>query len=146
MHNILICNEWRRIWVHRTSKIEIQRGGPNNSDILQKCFLWEIRSPIFNLCKFKYPERSTPKPPKMHSNLMIHEEFGSTKLFKLKYKRGNQIIKTLCKIASPPEIRSPIFDSQKFQDCGKVTPQSCRIHWNIMNDEVFWSQKLLKLK
>ena len=24
--------EWRRIWVHKTFNIEIQKGGPNNSD------------------------------------------------------------------------------------------------------------------
>ena len=49
MQNALKSNEWRWIWVYKTFKIEIQKGGPNNSDILQNWFPPEIRSPLFNL-------------------------------------------------------------------------------------------------
>ena len=49
MQNGLKCNERQRIWVDRTFKIEIQKGGPNNSDILQNWFPQEIRSPLFDL-------------------------------------------------------------------------------------------------
>ena len=35
MHSGLKSNEWQRIWVRKTFKIEIQKGGPNNSDFLQ---------------------------------------------------------------------------------------------------------------
>ena len=49
MQNPLKSNEWRRIWVYKTFKIEIQKGGPNNSDFLQNWFPPEIRSSLFNL-------------------------------------------------------------------------------------------------
>ena len=49
MQKLLNSNERRSILVNRTFKIEIQKGGPNNSDILQHWFPPEIRSPIFNL-------------------------------------------------------------------------------------------------
>ena len=49
MQNALKSNEQQSIWVHKTFKIEIQKGGPNNSDILQNWFPPEIRSPLLNL-------------------------------------------------------------------------------------------------
>ena len=84
MRNTLKYNEWWRIWVWKTFKIEIQEGGPNNSDILQNWFLPEIRSPLFNWYKFENPERSTPESYKMDWNLLNDLELGSEKLFKLK--------------------------------------------------------------
>ena len=36
------------------------KGGPNKSDFLQNWFSQQIRSPLFNLKKFKKPEKSTP--------------------------------------------------------------------------------------
>ena len=33
------------------------------------------------------------------------------------------------------EIRSPLFNYWKFQDYDKGTPESCRMHCNLMNDE-----------
>ena len=56
MHNALKSNEWRTIWARKTFKIEMQKGGPNNSDFLQNWFPPEIRSPpppLFNLYNFK---------------------------------------------------------------------------------------------
>ena len=79
-------------------------------------------------------------------NLMNDEEFGSKKILNFKYKRGDQIIHTFCKIGSPGEIRSPLFNLWKFQDSEKSIPESCRMHWNLMNDDEFGSTKLLKLK
>ena len=38
MKNGLISNEWGVIWVDKTFKTEIQKGEPNNSDILQNWF------------------------------------------------------------------------------------------------------------
>ena len=52
MQNALKPNEWQKIWVHKIFKIEIQEGGPNNSDFLQNWFPPEIRSLLFNLSKF----------------------------------------------------------------------------------------------
>ena len=74
MENTLKYNECRRIWLYKTFKIEIQKGRPNNSDILQNWFPPEIRSPLFNLYKFENPETSTPGSYKMHWNLMNDEE------------------------------------------------------------------------
>ena len=37
----------------------------------------------------------------MHWNLMNDEEVGFRKLLKLKYRRGDQIIQTLCKLIPP---------------------------------------------
>ena len=38
---------------------------------------------------------------------MNDEEFGSKKLLKLKYRRGDQIIQTFCKIGSPQKLGPP---------------------------------------
>ena len=38
MQNALNSNESRWIWLHKNFKIQIQKGGPNNSDILQNWF------------------------------------------------------------------------------------------------------------
>ena len=46
----------------------------------------------------------------------------------------------------PAEIRSPLFNLQKFQDSKKSTTDSCRNDWNLMNDEVFATRKLSRLK
>ena len=107
MQNALKSNEWQKIWVHKTFKIEIQMGGPNNSDFLQNWFPPEIRSPIFNLWKFQKSVKSTPESCRMHWNLMNDKEFGSRKLFKLKYRRGDQIIQTFSKIGSPQKLGPP---------------------------------------
>ena len=44
------------------------------------------------------------------------------------------------------ENRSPLFNLWKFQDSEKNTSESCRMHWNPINDDEFGSRKLLKLK
>ena len=49
MQNALNSNESRWIWLHKNFKIQIQKGGLNNSDILQNWFSKQIRSPLFNL-------------------------------------------------------------------------------------------------
>ena len=103
-------------------------------------------SPLFNFYKFQDSSKCTPESCRIHWNAMKDEEFGSRKLLKFKYRRGNQIIPTFCKIGSFPEIMSPLFNLYKFRDSSKSTPESCRIHWNAMNDEEFGSRKLLKLK
>ena len=87
----------------------MQKGGPNNSDILSNWFPPEIRSPLFNLYKFENPERSTPESYKMHWNLINDQEFGSTKLLKLKYRMRDQKIQTLCKIGSHQKLGLPLL-------------------------------------
>ena len=46
----------------------------------------------------------------------------------------------------PPEIRYPLFNLYKFENPERSTPESYKMHWNLMNDEEFGSKKLLKLK
>ena len=100
MQNAFIYNEWRSNLVNKTFKTELQKGGPNNSDILQNWFPTEIKSPSFNLQKFQGSEKSTNESYKMHWNLMNDEKFGSRKLLNLKYRRGDQIIQTFWKTLS----------------------------------------------
>ena len=107
MQNALKSNECQKIWVHKTFKIEIQKGGPNNSDFLQNWFPPEIRSPLFNLQKIQDYEKITPELCRMHWNVMNDEEILYLKLLKLKYRMGNQIIQTFCKIGSPLRPPSP---------------------------------------
>ena len=64
----------------------------------------KLDSPYFNLYKFLNPERSTPGSYKMHWNLINGKEFESKKLLKLKYRMGDQIIQTFCKIGSPQKL------------------------------------------
>ena len=120
MQNALKSNEWRRNWVHRTPKIEIEKGGPNNLDILWNWFPREIRSPLFNLDKFQNPERCTPESYEMHWNLINDEEFRSKKLLKLENRRRNQIIQTFCKIVSPQKLGPPSLIFRNFKILRKI--------------------------
>ena len=45
MQNFLKSNEWRKVWVHKTFKIEAKRAEPNNSDNLQNLLPPEFRYP-----------------------------------------------------------------------------------------------------
>ena len=78
------------MWVRKTFKSEIQKGGKNNTDFLQNWFPPD-RSPLFNLKKFQETLKSTAELWKMHWNLMNDEEFASVELLKLKYRREDQI-------------------------------------------------------
>ena len=105
----------------------------------------------------------------MHWNLMNEYEFGCMKLVKLKYRRGNQIIRTFCKIGSPQKLGPTSLICRNFNTQRKVllnhaetfkneiqnwvpnnsdflNSESCRKHWNLANDYEFGSIKLLKLK
>ena len=120
MQNALKSNEWRKIWVRKTFKIKIQKGGRNNSDFLQNWFSPEIRSSLFNLKKFQDSEKSTIESSSMHWNLVNDEEFGPTKLLKFKYRRGDQIIPTFRKIGSPQELRPRSLIWRNFKTLKKV--------------------------
>ena len=76
---------------------------------------------------------------------MDDEKFGSIKLLKFKYKRGDQIIQIFCKIGFPQKLGLPLLFN-KFQNSEESTCESCRMHWNLMNDEKYGSRKLSKLK
>ena len=107
MQKWLESNGWRSIWVHRSVKIEIQKGEPNNSDILQMWFPPEIRFPLFTLQKFQDSEKSTPDSCTNDWNLMDDEEFASIELLRLKYRRVDQIILTFPKIGFPQKLDPP---------------------------------------
>ena len=120
MQNSLKSNEWQWIWVHKTFKIQIQKWRPNNSDFLKNLFLREIRPPLFNLQKLQDSEKSTLESCRMHWNLMNDKKFGSIKLFKLKYKRGDQKTHTFCKIASTQILGPHSLISRNFKTLRKV--------------------------
>ena len=51
---------------------------------------------------------------------MNEDEFGSTNLLKLKYRMGDQIIQTFCKIGSTQKLGSPSLISRNFETLRKV--------------------------
>ena len=51
---------------------------------------------------------------------MKDEEFESVKLLKLKYRRGDQIIQTLCKIGFPKKLGRPSLISRNFKTLKRV--------------------------
>ena len=120
MQKALKPNGWGRNCVHQSFKIEIQKGGPNNLDLLQNWLSPEIRSPIFNLNKFQDTEKSNPISCRMHWNLMNGDEFGSIKLLKLKYKKADPIIQTFCKIGSPQKLGPPSLICRNFKTLQEV--------------------------
>ena len=95
---------------------------------------------------FQKAQKNTAESCRRHWNLMNDKKFGSFKLQKLKYRRGDQIIQPFCRIGCPQEIRSPLFNLRKFQKRKKGTSASCRTHWNPMNDEEFEFFKPVKWK
>ena len=56
----------------------------------------------------------------MHWNVTNDEEFGPTKLLKLKYGSGHQIIKTFCKIGSAKKLGLPSLIYRNFKTARKV--------------------------
>ena len=120
MQNALTSNEWPWIWACKTFKTKIQKEGPNNSEFLQNWLPPEVRSPVFNLHKFQDSEESTPETCRMHGNLMNDDEFPSTKLLKLKYRRGEEIIQTLCKTGSTEKLGPRSLFCRNFKTLRKV--------------------------
>ena len=120
IQNALISNEWETIWVHKFSKIEVQNG-----DQITETFC-KIGSPqksgplLFNLKKFEDSEKSTPILCRMHWDLMNDNEFGSRKLFKFNYRRGDQIIESFCKIGSPQKVGTPSLICRNLHTLRKV--------------------------
>ena len=104
------------------------KGGPNSSDFMQNWLTQEIRSPLFNYWKFQDYDKGTPESCRMHCNLMNDEECQFLKLLKLKYRKGEQIIQTFCRISYPQEIKSPFFNLYKFKNPEKSAPESCGMY------------------
>ena len=53
---------------------------------------------------------------------MNDEEVGSRKRLKLKYRKGDQVIRTFCKIGSPQKLGCPSLLSSNFKTLRKVLP------------------------
>ena len=146
MQEWLKSNEWRRISVHITFMIEIQKEGDQIIETFCKIgFPQKLVPPIFNLQKFQENQKTSADSGRNHWNLVNDEEFGSIEILRLKYRREPNIF-DIHQSWFPSQIRSPLFDFKKFQDSEKSTPESCRNHWNLMNDKEFGFRKLLKLK
>ena len=131
-------NEWQWIWDHKSLKIEIQKGGLNNSDFLENWYTWEITSLVLNLQKLQDFDKITPESCRMHWNLMNDKEFGSRKLFKLKSRTGYQLIQTFCKIGLPQMLGPPSLFCGKFKTLRKVLlnhAECIDIYWTIMTLE-----------
>ena len=124
MQNALKSNEWQNIWVERTLKIEIQKGGSIGHQIIQTfCKIGlplEIGSPLINLKKFQGSDKITPESWTVHWNLMNDKEFGSRKLLKLKWRSEDQIIQTFCKIGSPLKLAPPSLFCRNFKTLRSV--------------------------
>ena len=71
---------------------------------------------------------------------------GASYFYKLKYRRGDQIIQQIYKIGSYQEIRLPLLNLRKFQKIEKSKGESIRTHWSSMNDKEFKSLKFKALK
>ena len=56
----------------------------------------------------------------MHSNLKNEEEFGSFKLLKLEYRRGDQIIQLFSRTGSPKKLGSISLIWGNFKKLRKV--------------------------
>ena len=63
---------------------------------------------------FQKAEKGAAESGKTHWNLMNNEEFESLKLLKLKHIRKDQIIQPFCRIGSPQEIMSDLFNLKKI--------------------------------
>ena len=68
------------------------------------------------------------------------------KTFEIEIQKGGQNNSDFLQNCFPKILRSPLYNLLKFQDSEKSTPESCRMHWNLINDEDIVSIKLLKLK
>ena len=56
----------------------------------------------------------------MHWNLMNEKEIGSSKLLKLKYRGGYEIIETFCRIGSPQKLRPCSLVRRNFRSLRKA--------------------------
>ena len=120
MQNALKSKEWWRIWVYKTFKIEMQKGGPNNFDILQNCFPEKLDPPSLICKNFKIMRKVLLNLCRMNWNLMNAKEIVSIKLLKSKYRSGDQINQTFCKIVSPQKLGSPSLICRNFKILRRV--------------------------
>ena len=120
MQNTLKCNEWPKIWVYKTFNIEIQKERPNNSDILQNWFSSQKLGVLSLISRNFKTQKKCHWVMQKNWYVMNDEGLGSRKLLKLKYRRGDQIIQTFCKIGSPQKLGPPSLICRNFKTVRKV--------------------------
>ena len=110
MQNALKSNEWRRNWVLKTFKIEIQKVGPNNSDFLQNLFSQKLGAPSLISRNFK---SVTKKILWIIQNTWKSNEWPRIwvlESFKIEIqKRGPNNSALLQKCLVPPKKSSPLY-------------------------------------
>ena len=77
----------------------------------------------------------------MHWNLMNDDEFGSIKLLKLKYRRGDEIIQTFCKTGSTQKLGPPSLICRHFKTLRKVLLN----HAERIESNEWWSISVHKM-
>ena len=127
-------------------ELKYRRGHQRIQSFCKIGFPQGVRSPLFNLRKFRKAEKNTSESCKIYWNVTNDEAVGSFKFLKLKYWRRYKILQSLCRIGYPQEIRLLPFNLWKFWKNEKSTVESCRMGWNLMNDEEFGSFKFFEWK
>ena len=120
MQNALKYNKWQKFGSFKCLTLKYRREDQKIQPFCRVGSPQEIRSPLFNLSKFWKPQKSIAELYRMHLNLMNDKKFGSFKCLMLKYRRGEQIIQSFCRIGSLQEIRSPPLQVEEtFKNCQK---------------------------
>ena len=131
MQNALKSNEWQRIWVDKTFIIQIQKGGPNNSDFLQNWFPPEIRSACL-ICRNFYS--LTKKILWMIENTWKSNEWGRICIlesFKIEIQKGlpnnSAVLQTSEVLGFSQEIKPPRF--KQFSYSAKLVSHLIPGNW-----------------
>ena len=74
----------------------------------------------------------------MHWNLMNDKEFGSRKVLKLKYRKGDQIVQTFCKIGSSEKLGPPSLIWRNFNTLTKKIVQIIQSTWKSNEWRRIW--------
>ena len=107
-------------------------------------FPQEIGSTLFNLRKFSKTDKIFVESCRMQWNLRNDREFGS--LIWIKGSHSPELITPPPPSPTTQEIRSSRFNLREFSNSDKGNAESCRMHWNLINDEELGSFKCLILK
>ena len=127
-------------------KIEIQKGGPNNSAVLQNWFPpKKLGPPSLIWGNLKKLRNVLLNPVECIEIYWMTKNLDGLNFQNWNAEGGDQIIQLLCRIGSPQEISSPLINLRKFEKTEKSSAESCKMHWNLLDDEEFGRLKFLKL-
>ena len=82
----------------------------------------------------------------MHWNIIKDDEFGSIKFLKLKYRRGDEINQTFCKIASAQKLSPPLFNFYKSWDSWGKYSWIMKHALKSNEWEIIWLHKAFKIE